>query len=248
MKNLLFSVLIFLSGLSQAQPTDTLSVLFVGNSYTYFNNLPHIVSALSDSTDTKLITEKSVIGGAWLHQHWRGLRELKSKEMIENGSYDVIILQENSLGAINAPDSTIKYMKKFRDLAKSKGAQPYIFLVWAREKVPQYHAELEEIYNQISRENDIPIIPIGDAWKLARSYRPDGTLFHSDGTHPSNMGTFLTAAVIVGQLTGEIPEKFTNVPTLIDGNRETVELMRLDWLDVIFLLKVAQEHKSSVSK
>jgi len=42
---------------------DTLRVLFVGNSYTYYNNLPQLVSILSEQTGTKLITQKSVVGG-----------------------------------------------------------------------------------------------------------------------------------------------------------------------------------------
>ena len=47
-----------------AQPYgDTLKVLFVGNSYIYVGNLPHLVSIISDSCETKLITTKSVAGG-----------------------------------------------------------------------------------------------------------------------------------------------------------------------------------------
>ena len=41
-----------------------LKVLFIGNSYTFGNNLPHIVSILSDSTETKLITRAARESGA----------------------------------------------------------------------------------------------------------------------------------------------------------------------------------------
>ncbi|MFH0759194.1 MAG: hypothetical protein V2B15_18040, partial [Bacteroidota bacterium] len=56
-----------------------LKVLFVGNSYTYGYNLAHIVSIMSEATSTKLITRKSVIGGAHLWEHWNGNRELQTK-------------------------------------------------------------------------------------------------------------------------------------------------------------------------
>jgi hypothetical protein len=49
-----------------------LKVLFAGNSYTYGYNLPHIVSIMSEGTDTRLVTRKSVIGGAHLWEHWNG--------------------------------------------------------------------------------------------------------------------------------------------------------------------------------
>ena len=79
-------------GAAQVQK-DTLRVLFVGNSYTYFENLPQVVSVLSEQTGTVLITEKSTIGGAKLREHWRGARGLNTKEKIRNGDYDIVVLQ-----------------------------------------------------------------------------------------------------------------------------------------------------------
>ena len=76
---------------------DTVKVLFVGNSYTYVENLPQIVSILSDGSKTKLITRKSTLGGAKLSEHWKGERGLKSKEIIRDGNFDIVVLQEHSL-------------------------------------------------------------------------------------------------------------------------------------------------------
>ena len=226
---------------NQTDSQDTLKVLFVGNSYTYFNNLPHIVSAISDSTNTKLITKKSTVGGVWLREHWHHKRGLQTRQMIEDGNYDVVVLQEYSMGAVNSPDSLYKYVRLFVNLIKSKGAKPFIFQVWAREKVPQYISELNEAYEKTVDENDIPLIPVGKGWNLSRKLRPDAPLFYKDGTHPGDLGTFLTAAIFVGCLTGEVPEKVYQVPTIRDPEGEAVQLMRLDWLDMIYALKVAQE-------
>ena len=78
-----------------------LKVLFVGNSYTYGYNLPHIVSIISEETSTLLITRKSVIGGASLKEHWKGGRELRTRSMIAEGNYDVVVLQDFSMSAMN---------------------------------------------------------------------------------------------------------------------------------------------------
>ncbi len=240
---LLFSLLVLHLGQAQSkiEKRDTLNVLFIGNSYTYFNNLPHIVSIISDSTNTKLITKKSTIGGAWLREHWNGDRELISKQKIENGNFDIVVLQEYSMGAILSPDSLRKHVKLFTELIRSTGAKPYLFLVWARERVPQYQVELDSVYKQVAKENGITLVPVGKAWDLALKYRPTVPLFFADGTHPGDLGTFLSAATFVGVLTGEVPEEVHRVPTLHDKDGETIELMRLDWLDMIFALKVAQE-------
>src|SRR5665648_133272 len=117
---------------------DTLKVLFVGNSYTYVQNLPQIVSIISDSTKTKLVTRKSTVGGAFLSEHWFGKRGLKTKEIITKGKFDIVILQENSMGTIQQPDSTIKYAKLLCGLIKASGAKPCLYMTWAREKAVSY--------------------------------------------------------------------------------------------------------------
>ncbi|MCD6354645.1 MAG: hypothetical protein J7L95_03760 [Prolixibacteraceae bacterium] len=76
-KTILLSVIvclaILLSNVCFAQiPKDSLKILFVGNSYTYVENIPQIVSLISEQTGIKLITKKSTKGGATLSQHWRG--------------------------------------------------------------------------------------------------------------------------------------------------------------------------------
>ena len=145
------------------------------------------------------------------------------------------------MGAINSPDSLFKYVELFVDLIKSKGAKPLLFQVWARKKVPQYISELNVVYDKVAAENNIPLIPVGKGWNLFRNLRPDAPLFYKDGTHPADLGTFLTAAIFVGCITGEVPEKAYQIPTIIDKAGETIQLMRLDWLDMIYALKVSQE-------
>jgi hypothetical protein len=234
-------LLLVLVGASEAQVKTQLKVLFVGNSFTFYNNLPQVVSYMADSTAIKLQTQKSTVGGAFLSEHWQGKRGLKTKKMIQEGKYDVVIIQENSMGAIDSPDSLMKYTKLFADLIRSTGAKPYLYQVWARQRVPQYHTELNAVYEKVAREANISLIPIGKAWNTARTYRPTAPLFDADGIHPSNMGTFMTAAVIVGHICGNLPERYNPVPTVRDAKGETLELVRLEWLDMVFAMKVARE-------
>jgi hypothetical protein len=241
MKRIIFLVALLYSFTGFAQKKDTLNVLFIGNSYTYFNNMAHIVSLISDSTDTKIITRKSTLGGAWLHEHWNSKRNLETREILAKEKYDVVVLQEYSMGAISAPDSLRKYVRQFANLAREYKAKPMLFLVWAREKVPQYQTELDDPYGFVAKENKMLLVPVGKAWEIAKKYRPNIQLYDPDGTHPSELGTFLTAAVFVGAITGQVPETVYQTPTVIDGRGESIQLMRLDWLDMIFALKVARE-------
>ncbi len=226
--------------LSQSK-TDTLNILFVGNSYTYFSNMPHLVSLISDSTQTKLLTSKSVAGGARLSHHWRGERGLSTKELIENGDFDIVVLQDQSMSAIEQPDSLLIYSKKFSNYIRKNGAQPYLYCTWAREKVPQYQETITDVYKQAARENNTGIVNVGDTWASAKRLRPDLELYLSDGSHQSPLGAFLTACAFVKELSKELPDELPRYYKVIDTYGESVELMLLDPLDITFCLKLVNE-------
>lgn len=220
---------------------DTLNILFVGNSYTYFENLPQIISIISESAKVKLVTKKSTIGGAKLSQHWRSEGGLKTREMIKNGDFDIVVLQEQSMGTIVEPDSVLKYTKLFCDYIKKHGAKPYLYLTWAREKVPQYQEIINKVLLQAATENNAKIIPVGKAWALAKQLRPDIELYALDGSHPTNIGTFLTACVFVSTILDELPAKLISEYRINDLYGESVQLMYIDPDDVIFCRLVAEQ-------
>lgn len=235
----LFSLLT-LNGYAQVQK-DTLRVLFVGNSYTYFENLPQVVSVLSEQTGRVLITEKITIGGAKLSEHWRGARGLNTIDKIRKGGYDIVVLQEWSLGTVNERDSAVFYLGLFSELSRDAGAEPFYYLTWGREKIPQQQEVISRVYRETAALNRATVVPAGEAWALARSLRPDLKLYDPDGTHPSDLGTYLTACVFVAVITGELPETIPGVPAVRDSRGEEIILMRIDQMDVEFFRRVTLE-------
>ena len=237
---LLIFGLTILSGVLFSQQKE-LKVLFVGNSYTYGYNLAHIVSLMSEETSTLLVTRKSVIAGAHLGEHWNGRRGLETKKIITEGDFDVVILQDFSMSAIQAPDSTLKYIKLFTEYNSSYGALTFLFNTWAREKVPQYQAEINALYEQAARENNATRVPVGSAWQLALELRPSMDLFTSDGSHPNELGTMLSASVFVRSLCGELPEVMPTLYRIEDVYGETVRLMNHNPEDAEFCKRIAAQ-------
>lgn len=232
--------LAFITTLLSAQQKE-LNVLFIGNSYTYTNNLPQIVSIISDSTQTKLVTRKSVAGGAYLWEHWFGNRGLKTRELIQEGNFDIVVLQDNSMSAINTPDSLLKYIELFAELIKKRNAKTYLYNTWARMKVPQYQENIDSIYTKAANENNAIRVPVGAAWQLAMDIRPSVELYSSDGSHPTNLGTLLSAFVFAGTITGEVPSKLSRYFQVKDAYGEDIGLMHIDDLDIEFCRRVAEE-------
>ena len=220
---------------------DTINVLFVGNSYTYYENLPQIVSIISNETNTKIIAKKSTIGGSKLREHWLGERGLKTKDLIKRGRFDIVVLQGHSMATIKEPDSLVKYSKLLCDYIKKHHAKPYFYLTWARENTPQMQEAINKVYTDVSMDNDATLVPVGKAWALSQELQPDIKLFKQDGSHPSRLGTFLTACVFVKTLLGALPNKISQQYYTMDNEGESVYLMQIPASNVGFFGNVVKD-------
>lgn len=238
------SVILLLTGsLFSASAQDDVpeKVLFVGNSYTYFWNLPQQVHVLSESQDTGIMTAQSTSGGTNWGQHWRGERDIQSRDLIANGDFDAVVLQNHSMRSFDAPDSLMHYGKLFADLIKEQDAQVYVYMTWAREWNPLMQDTITEAYMNLAKEIDATVVPVGLAWQKARQLRPDLKLFAEDGSHPSNLGTYLTACVFYKVFTGAhlqgLPERL--LTTDADGQKLYLNILSEE--NAIFLQQVAEE-------
>lgn len=131
-------------GTSQAD--GLLRVLFIGNSLTYYNNLPRMLEQLAASSNVprKLETRLVAFGGATLRSHWERGQALKA---IREGGWDHVVLQEQSaLGAVYmvngtrwiTPDPRFfhEYARLMNKEINQVGARTIFFLTWARKDTP----------------------------------------------------------------------------------------------------------------
>ncbi len=186
---------------------DTLRVLFVGNSYTYYSEMPKIVSVLSKSTSTYIETVMSTAGGLRLKYHFNQERGLKTKELIKNGNFDIVVLQEQSMGTITSKKEFFEYAKKLSEYIKKHNAKPYFFVTWARKNTPGIQKIITKAYKKAAKENNGVAVLVGEAWKKAKKRQRTLNLFDPDGSHPNAIGSFLSACVFVKTITGEVPKK-----------------------------------------
>lgn len=199
-----------------AQPAapraTTTDVLFIGNSYTYFNNLGDIVAAIaeSDPQGPRIVPGFQLRGGATLRSHI----ETKRADAIEAQAWHVVVLQEQSLlgGSISGGRIVLGNNNQFeiavRELAarvRATGASPVLYMTWARRDAPEIITGLARAYRDIGAELKIPVAPVGLAFAEAhrRLYTLD--LITYDGSHPTAAGSYLAAAVIYATITGRDP-------------------------------------------
>lgn len=235
-------LLLLLGWGAQAQSEDTLRVLFVGNSYTYFWNLPQTVSAMAATKDRVIVARKSTSGGVTWKQHWEGDRGLESRSMITQNDWDVVVLQNHSMSTINAYDDFMEYGGRFVDLVKSQGVKPVLYMTWARAYNPLMQATISKAYETLGDTKDVDVVPVGEIWERSRELRPDLNLYDPDGSHPSTSGTYLTACAFFSYLTrmpaSGLPKRISNV----DKNGEDMYYAIMSQQDATFLQQLVDNY------
>lgn len=202
---------------------DVHRVLFIGNSYTRFNDLPRQVARLAESVETgpRLRVSRETHGGFDLRQHWRR-RRVRSR--IRRGNWDTVVIQGHSLSPINHPEELAEYARRFHEHASEAGARLVLFETWARHPTSRAYrrldvedpdemlARIDDVYASIGRDLGAVVAPVGRAWRRAGEILPETSLHRRDGTHPALPGTYLAACVMYGTITGRDPREATWKP------------------------------------
>ncbi len=216
-------------------------VLFVGNSYIYVNRLPLVVSVMAKAKGNDLTCSMSVAGGATLEDHLDGKRKLKTIELIKTKKYNAIILQDQSLRPIKNPNLTIRDIGRLCEPIRNSGATPYLFLTWARKTLPQTQKLLTQTYVQAAHEHKAQVVPAGIAWQRALKQKPGISLYDEDGSHPSQLGTYLSACVFFTALTSKSPKGLPSEIKMRNASGETVILLQVSKQNAIFCQQVAEQ-------
>ena len=247
-----------------AQQNEGLDVLFLGNSYIYFNNLPDMVSAMSEALDGgRLRVGAHTHGGYSLQRHLEDghLPELLSGNPSGDG-WEMVVLQEQSAlgtalldrerGRLGAPTAFHTAARRVSEMVRSRGADPVFYMTWAKRGHPDQIDDLSRAYRDIGHELGADVAPAGLAWDRVRRERPHLELFVEDGSHPNATGTYLTACVIYASLTGLSP---LGAPATIHGSSwqttgagatgSIVELVALDDETAAYLQQVAWDMVSA---
>lgn len=181
-------------------------VLFIGNSYTYVNDLPSMFAELARAAGYEVETGEQASGGATLADQ---VAASTTTALIASRRWDFVVLQEQSeipaVERLRSPHMDPAARTLVRAV-KAIDATPLFLVTWAhRDGWPEngmadYDRMQEQIdvgYGTISHELGVPEAPVGQAWASVRLSDPSLALWQADGSHPSTAGTYLAACVLV---------------------------------------------------
>jgi hypothetical protein len=187
---------------SVATPAKTRSyrVLFIGNSLTYTNDLPGTLSGLARGAGDTIQVQTVAAPNLALIDHVAG--QTNAVDIIKSASWDYVVLQQGPTPLPIYRDTLILATKWLQPYIRSAGARSAQLMVWPSATKRGSFDEVRRSTQLAAKAVGGIFLPAGEAWRAAWSAGPRIPLYGSDGFHPSELGTYLTALVVYEGLTG----------------------------------------------
>jgi PKD repeat protein len=204
----------------------TYRVLFLGNSYTAYNNLPQLVKDVAISTGDTIIFDSNTPGGFTLQGHSTNTTSLQK---IISGNWDVVVLQEQSqlpsFPINQVITGVFPYAQKLDSIIHvyQPCGKTMFYMTWGRKNgdasncatwppVCTYQGMdslLYERYMMMAQDNDAVVSPVGAVWKYIRNNFPGIELYSADESHPSLAGSYAAACSFYSSITEKDPTQIT---------------------------------------
>ncbi len=215
---LFFTILfLFLNTILLAKP---LNVLFLGNSYTAYNNLPSLVQQVAWSMGDSINIDSYTPGGFTFN----GLsNDATVLSKIQLGTWDFVVLQgqsqEPSFSPAQVGTNTYPYAKKLDSLVKvyNPCVSVLFYMTWGRKygdasncanypPICTYlgmQGRLRESYMAMAKDNKSAVAPVGAVWQKVRQLDSTIELYNPDLSHPSVTGSYLAACTFYASIFGK---------------------------------------------
>lgn len=212
MQNRFITLILVLLACTTLQAT-TRKVLFIGNSYTYFNNMPAIFQSFALAKGDTVIFDMSAPGGYTFQQH---SVDATTAAKITAQQWDIVVLQEQSQMPAFPPAQVATDVYPYAHILDSlihhndTCTQTMFLMTWGHQNgdpgncagypvICSYEgmqARLRESYLQMMQDNQGVMAPVGAAWKVVHDSFPTIGLWIADSSHPQVAGSYLEACVL----------------------------------------------------
>ncbi|MEO7523098.1 MAG: PKD domain-containing protein, partial [Ferruginibacter sp.] len=188
----------------------TKRALFLGNSYTYVNNLPQLIADLAASAGDTLIFDSNTPGGYTLQGHSGNTISL---DKIMLGNWDFVVLQEQSqlpsFPITQVQTDVFPYAHTLDSLINlfNPCGETMFYMTWGRKNGDATNCSswppvctysgmdslLRLRYMIMADSNNAVVSPVGAVWHYIQVHYPLIALYQGDGSHPSVAGSYAAA-------------------------------------------------------
>ena len=226
---------------SSNDTTDTdleksMNILFIGNSFTYYNSMPSEIFAGICSSAGVRVSVDQVTKGAWnLYKFSSDTDEMGAqvRQKLNSKKYDIVVIQEQSSTPIKSPGQFYTSVRRMLELINANGAKPVLFETWGYHEDYSQTAEcggstsvmemqLRAAYTAIGEELGIDVAYAGVA--MLDAYKNQGlSVYDPDLHHSSVIGSTVTAFTIFSHIFNIDPRTVSYKGNLQDSVAQKVK-------------------------
>ncbi len=218
MSKLQFYILFLICfSITQSVNATKRKVLFIGNSYTYTNNMPLMLQTMATALGDTMVYDESDPGGYTFALHCTNATTISK---IFSQQWDIVVLQEQSQMPAFPPaevDTEVyPYAHKLDSMihANDSCTQTMFLMTWGHANGDPMNCgvypaictyagmqqRLRESYMQMTHDNNAIVAPVGMAWKKVMDSIPSIWLYISDSSHPVIPGSYLESCVLYSSI------------------------------------------------
>lgn len=204
MKKVLLLLLLAIAGLGHARADDSTRVLFIGNSLTYFNDMPQMMRGIALNKGKKVSVSMYAPGGTGFMNH---VQDNNVYELFRRGDWDVVVLQpgtSESAGASASVAETITNGQVLVDSIRQHSSCARIYLyeisngIASATTYNNYFLIQKRILDSVRAIADglsLPMVPAGECIRAYYTLHQNIFLHNSYGdVHPNANGSFMIAS------------------------------------------------------
>ncbi len=192
------------------------NILFIGNSFTFYNDMPTMVMDIGLSNDLDIRVEQISYGGYDLSDYIEDssddLQEVIDK--LGEREWDYVILQEHSSKPYYDKEEFLSSVDTLSQIIKDNGAEVILFSTWSYRDgssklsstgltYTEFYNALTSAYEEAAELSNTSIAPVGTAFYNLTMEQPEINLLVSDDFHPRVEGSYVTAYIFYTQIFGE---------------------------------------------
>jgi len=189
------------------------TVLFIGNSFTFVNDLPGMLAEMFEQAGLDYQVE-SLTKGGWYLSRYADPQDKMGEQLYRNyvgKHWDYVILQDQSFNPVKNFEDFLAGARTLCEVLKP--GKVLFYQTWAYEDGSEKLAEtgltydemyrkLKEAYRQAAELLGGVLVPVGDQFAQMHDTQPEVKLYKEDSFHPAEAGTRLAAGEFFKAVSG----------------------------------------------
>lgn len=215
-----------LTGEKETEQTMKYRILFIGNSYTYYNGMSMLFEMIAKGQGYAPEVLSVTASAYYLHQFNDPTDENGKKvqaQLTGEKHFDVVFVQEQTTNpALNAADFYTN-VRKLHTKILAQGGSMVLYQTWGRKTGNSVLSKngwtnetmtykIGAAYEAIAAELESALSPVGSAFYDVYTNHPEIELYNEDKSHPSLAGSYLAALCHYAAVWGKSPIGVRFVP------------------------------------